>query len=59
MDLVEHLKWVEWSTYNHFFCNINETIIRQTTDALVATGLLEGLSFSLYAVWFVLLANNI
>jgi len=28
-----------WSSWNHFFCNINETIVRQTADAMVATGL--------------------
>ncbi|XP_057962139.1 alpha-galactosidase-like [Malania oleifera] len=28
-----------WNSWNHFHCNINETIIRQTADALVSTGL--------------------
>lgn len=28
-----------WSSCNHFFCNINETIVRGTADALVSTGL--------------------
>ncbi|XP_047315796.1 alpha-galactosidase 1-like [Impatiens glandulifera] len=28
-----------WSSWNHFHCNINETIIRETADALVSTGL--------------------
>ncbi|CAF1178666.1 unnamed protein product [Adineta steineri] len=28
-----------WNSWNHFGCNINETVIRQTADALIATGL--------------------
>ncbi|UJR16142.1 hypothetical protein I4U23_003053 [Adineta vaga] len=28
-----------WNSWNHFGCHINETIIRQTADALVSTGL--------------------
>ncbi|KAF1886405.1 hypothetical protein Lal_00045637 [Lupinus albus] len=28
-----------WNSWNHFGCNINEDIIRQTADALVSTGL--------------------
>nr|XP_009794941.1 PREDICTED: probable alpha-galactosidase [Nicotiana sylvestris] len=28
-----------WSTWNFFACNINETVIKETADALVSTGL--------------------
>ncbi|XP_065868765.1 alpha-galactosidase 1-like [Euphorbia lathyris] len=28
-----------WSSWNHFNCRINETIVKQTADALVSTGL--------------------
>jgi hypothetical protein len=28
-----------WNSWNHFHCGINETIVRQTADAMVATGL--------------------
>lgn len=28
-----------WSTWNHFGCNISETIIKETADLLVSTGL--------------------
>eukprot|EP01017_Pseudomicrothorax_dubius_P039211 TRINITY_DN5980_c0_g2_i2.p1 TRINITY_DN5980_c0_g2~~TRINITY_DN5980_c0_g2_i2.p1 ORF type:complete len:424 (+),score=73.45 TRINITY_DN5980_c0_g2_i2:71-1273(+) len=28
-----------WSSWNYFACNINETIIRETADALISTGL--------------------
>lgn len=28
-----------WNSWNHFACNINEKLIQQTADLLVATGL--------------------
>ncbi|UJR16594.1 hypothetical protein I4U23_003494 [Adineta vaga] len=28
-----------WNSWNHFHCSINETTVRQTADAIVATGL--------------------
>ncbi|CAL9045779.1 unnamed protein product [Musa banksii] len=28
-----------WNTWNHFYCDINETIIRESADALESTGL--------------------
>jgi alpha-galactosidase len=28
-----------WNSWNHFGCQINETIIKQTADLLVSTGL--------------------
>lgn len=28
-----------WNSWNHFACNINETVIRETADLLVSTGL--------------------
>ncbi|URE33383.1 alpha-galactosidase [Musa troglodytarum] len=31
--------WESWNTWNHFYCNINETVIRESADALVSTGL--------------------
>ena len=27
-----------WNSWNHFGCRINETIVRQIADAVVATG---------------------
>ncbi|WOL09837.1 alpha-galactosidase 1 [Canna indica] len=30
-----------WNSWNHFFCQINETIIKEAADALVSTGLSE------------------
>ena len=28
-----------WNSWNHFGCNINEKLIQQTADTIVATGL--------------------
>jgi hypothetical protein len=28
-----------WNAWNHFGCHINESVVRQTADAIVATGL--------------------
>ncbi|CAN7005097.1 unnamed protein product [Brassica rapa subsp. trilocularis] len=28
-----------WNSWNHFSCNINEKVIKETADALVSTGL--------------------
>lgn len=28
-----------WNSWNYFHCSINETVVRQTADAIVATGL--------------------
>ena len=28
-----------WNSWNHFGCNINEVLIKQTADLLVSTGL--------------------
>ncbi len=28
-----------WNSWNHFGCRINETVVRQTVDTIVATGL--------------------
>jgi len=28
-----------WNSWNHFGCKINETIVKQTADLLVSTGL--------------------
>jgi hypothetical protein len=28
-----------WNSWNHFHCNINENLIQQTADIIVATGL--------------------
>jgi alpha-galactosidase len=28
-----------WNSWNHFGCNINENLIKQTADLLVSTGL--------------------
>ncbi|MQL78244.1 hypothetical protein Taro_010672 [Colocasia esculenta] len=30
-----------WNSWNHFQCNIDETVIRETADALVSTGLAQ------------------
>ncbi|XP_059301319.1 alpha-galactosidase 3 isoform X1 [Lycium ferocissimum] len=30
---------LSWSTWNFFACNINETVIKETADALISTGL--------------------
>lgn len=30
-----------WNSWNRFACNINETLIRQTADLLVSTGLAD------------------
>ncbi|XP_042440111.1 alpha-galactosidase-like [Zingiber officinale] len=34
-----------WNSWNHFQCNINENLIRETADALVSTGL-AGLGYN-------------
>ena len=28
-----------WNSWNHFACNVSETLIKETVDALVSTGL--------------------
>ncbi len=28
-----------WNSWNHFVCHINETVVRQAADAMIATGL--------------------
>jgi len=30
-----------WNSWNHYACQINEAVIRQTADAMVASGLLK------------------
>jgi len=30
-----------WNSWNHFACNVNETVIRQTADAIAASGLAD------------------
>jgi hypothetical protein len=30
---------IGWNSWNHFHCNLNEKLIQQTADAIVATGL--------------------
>jgi hypothetical protein len=30
-----------WNSWNHFGCSINETIVRKTVDAIIATGLAD------------------
>ncbi|KAJ8422627.1 hypothetical protein Cgig2_030306 [Carnegiea gigantea] len=32
-------KKCRWNSWNHFYCGINEQIIRETADALISTGL--------------------
>ena len=31
--------FIGWNSWNHFGCNINENLIQQTADIIVATGL--------------------
>jgi alpha-galactosidase len=31
-----------WNSWNHFACNVNEQTIRETADAMVATGMRDG-----------------
>jgi len=69
MDLVVLLRWVKidflvkmqtyvsiikgWNSWNHYYCSINETIVRQTADTIVATGLAAaGYQYSLSFVYF-------
>lgn len=33
------LTFLGWNSWNHWHCNVNETIIRNTIDAMVSTGL--------------------
>jgi hypothetical protein len=38
-----------WNSWNHFGCRINETVVRQIADAIVATGLAAaGYQYGLY-----------
>jgi hypothetical protein len=30
-----------WNSWNHYHCGINETVVRKTADAMVASGLLK------------------
>ncbi|CAL0322328.1 unnamed protein product [Lupinus luteus] len=36
---IGHTPPMGWNSWNHFGCNINEDIIRETADAMVSTGL--------------------
>ncbi|XP_019458339.1 PREDICTED: alpha-galactosidase-like isoform X2 [Lupinus angustifolius] len=36
---IGHTPPMGWNSWNHFGCNINEEIIRETADAMVSTGL--------------------
>ncbi len=43
-----------WNSWNHFSCRINETVVRQTADALVATGLAAaGYQYGMFLSYFV------
>ncbi len=43
-----------WNSWNHFGPHINETIVRQIADALVATGLAAaGYQYGLFFAYFV------
>ena len=58
-----------WNSWNHFGCGINETIVQQTADAIVSTGLAAagyqyGRSFLIFYIqksqlFFIDLAVNI
>lgn len=38
-----------WNSWNHFHCSINETVVQQTVDAIVSTGLATaGYQYSLF-----------
>ena len=30
-----------WNSWNHFACNVNETVVKQTADLLISTGLAQ------------------
>ncbi len=43
-----------WNSWNHFGCRINETVVRQTADTIVATGLAAaGYQYGLFLSYFV------
>ena len=40
---------VGWNSWNRFHCNIDENLIKQTADAIVATGLAKaGYEYGLF-----------
>ena len=42
-----------WNSWNNIHRNINETVVRDTADAIVATGLAEaGYQYGMYSVLF-------
>jgi alpha-galactosidase len=44
---------VGWNSWNHFHCGINEKLIQQTADAIVATGLAKaGYEYGLFLMTF-------
>ncbi len=43
-----------WNSWNHFHCNINETVVRQTADAIAASGLAAaGYQYGMLLSYFV------
>ena len=43
-----------WNSWNHFHCGINETVVRQTADAIVASGLAAaGYQYGMFLFHFV------
>ncbi len=49
---------IGWNSWNHFHCNINEKLIQQTADMIVATGLAAagyqyGLAFYTLTIYIV------
>ncbi len=43
-----------WNSWNHFHCNISETVVRQTADTIVATGLAAaGYQYGLFFSYFI------
>ncbi len=54
MELLDFFSIEGWNSWNHFHCNINETVVRQTADTIVATGLAAaGYQYGLFFSSFV------
>lgn len=54
---VDYSNILGWNSWNHFHCNINENLIKETADYIVATGLAAagyqyGNSFHLFKYYF-------
>ncbi len=54
MNILHIFSIEAWNSWNHFGCGINETVIRQTADAIATSGLAAaGYQYGMFLSYFV------